>query len=160
MYGKSVRSQQNSRTVQSSICTSLVGQALSSGCRQTNTSCRVRPKTTKAGHRTSTDRGFRTRSWGRSLSSEGHQNEKQHQTARKLYDEELWASAGDGNIQPPSDHKNVNKIVAAADETVEAMTEPAAPKRRWFLSSLGRRLVNAGRKMFCCGVGSKQRTKL
>jgi len=93
------------------------------------------------------------------------------------YDEELWASAQDGDILPPSDekkmsalteedpglllrdHENVDTIVAAADETVEAMAEPAAPKRRSFMASLGRRLVNAGRKMFCCGVGRKRRTK-
>ncbi|CAI6361280.1 unnamed protein product [Macrosiphum euphorbiae] len=73
----------------------------------------------------------------------------------EVYDEALWTSAGDGNLKPPSDHENVDEIVAAADETIEAM-----PKRRSFLSSLGRRLLNAGRKMFCCGVGRKQSTKL
>jgi len=61
---------------------------------------------------------------------------------------------------PLLDHKNVDTIDAAADETVEAMAEPAAPKRKSFLSTLRRRIINAGRKMFCCGVGRKRHAKL
>jgi len=76
------------------------------------------------------------------------------------------------NIQPLPDEEKISELVedlssrdvenvdiVVPAELVEAMAEPALIKRRSFLSSIGRRIMNAGRKMFCCGVKSKRAAK-
>jgi len=60
-----------------------------------------------------------------------------------------------------NEEPNENEVtVASTDETGGETAEHPAPKRRSYLLALGRRILSAGKKLFCCGgCGHKKVTE-
>jgi len=74
-------------------------------------------------------------------------------------EEEILPFDEEQNMVSMEDEKEINVI--SIDETVndeaEAAAEHPVPIRRSFLSALGRRVLSAGRKLFCCGGCGRSR---
>ncbi|CAI6368746.1 unnamed protein product [Macrosiphum euphorbiae] len=60
-------------------------------------------------------------------------------------------------MEPTDEVENSSSLWSDMEQVI--CTEPTPKKRRSFLSALGRRLLSAGRKLFCCGGGRRVRRR-
>lgn len=76
-----------------------------------------------------------------------------------IAEEEILPFDDEENIVSLEEEEEINVISIDEDE-IEATEKQPAPIRRSFLSALGRRVLSAGRILFCCGGCGRNREQL
>jgi len=68
-------------------------------------------------------------------------------------------TTSDENIMEEVNEINIyeEEATETGNDAAEIVAEPLTPKRRSFLSALGRRILSFGRKQCCCGGGTRNR---